>query len=108
VDRWFTKGPKLSVEVEVNGVRHGPSTISYNKYDAEWDFEFPRRIRWQLGQQVVIRVTEHSWSDRVLLEISSDESDPLAFRLLSGDVEASGQRLTFSSDFALPVVPKIE
>jgi hypothetical protein len=108
VGRWFSKGPKLSVELEVNGVRYGPSTICYNRYDPEWDYEFPRRIRWKMGDAVVIRVTEHSWSDRLVVEIASDENDPLSLRLLTGEVGAGGHWLKFESDFALPVLPRIE
>jgi hypothetical protein len=108
VGRWFSKGPKLSVELEVNGIRYGPSTICYNRYDPEWDYEFPRRIRWKMGDAIVIRVTEHSWSDRLVVEIASDENDPLSLRLLAGEVSAGGHWLKFESDFALPVLPKIE
>jgi hypothetical protein len=108
VGRWFSRGPKLSVELEVNGVRYGPSTICYNRYDPEWDYEFPRRVRWKMGDAIVIRVTEHSWSDRVMIEIASDEKDPLSLRLLTGEVSAGGHWLKFESDFALPVLPKIE
>lgn len=108
VGRWLSKGPKLSVELEVNGVRYGPSSICYNRYDPEWDYEFPRRVRWKLGEPLVIRVTEHSWSDRLLLEIASDDKDPLALRLLTGEVSVGSNWLKFESDFAVPVLPKIE
>lgn len=108
VGRWFTRGPKLSVELDVNGVRYGPSTICYNRNDPEWDFEFPRRVRWKLGDAVVVRVTDHNWSDKVVMEAGSEPGDPLALRLLTGEVHAGGHRVQFSSDFALPVLPKIE
>jgi hypothetical protein len=108
IGRWFTRGPKLSVEIEVNGVRHGPSTISYNTFHPEWEFEFPRRIRWQLGQPVVVRVKDHNWSEKVVMEVASEPNDPLAIRLLCGEVTAGGQRLLLTSDFAMPVLPRIE
>ncbi|MBL8800206.1 MAG: GTPase domain-containing protein [Planctomycetia bacterium] len=103
--RWFTRGPKLSVEVEVNGIRYGPSTIVNNSYQPEWEFEFPRRIRWKLGDPVVIRVVEHSWSEKVILELNTPENDPLALWMLSGEVATGGTRLTFSSDFSIPTLP---
>jgi hypothetical protein len=108
VSRWFSRGPKLSVELEVNGIRYGPSTISYNRYDPEWDFEFPRRVRWKLGDSVVIRVTDHNWSNKVVMEVASEADDPLALRMLNGDVNSGAYRLTFKSEFAMPVLPKIE
>src|SRR5262249_14920416 len=58
VARYFSRGPKLSVELEVNGIRYGPSTIVRNRYDPEWNYEFPRKIRWKLGEPVRIRVME--------------------------------------------------
>jgi GTPase SAR1 family protein len=106
--RWFTRGPKLSVELEVNGIRYGPSTIVYNTYQPEWEFEFPRRIRWKLGDPVVIRVVEHSWSEKVILELNPPEKDQLSMWMLSGDVTTGGTRLTFSSDFSMPTLPKID
>jgi hypothetical protein len=106
VARFFSRGPKLSVEIEVNGVRHGPSSIVYNRYDPEWNYEFPRRIRWKLGEPVHIWVTEHSWKDRVVMDVES--GDPLAIRLLTGEVNSGPNRIAFESDFAMPALPKIE
>jgi hypothetical protein len=108
IGRWFTRGPKLSVELEVNGIRYGPGPIVKNRYDPEWEFEFPRRVRWKLGEAVRIRVTDHNWKDQVVVDIASDEGDPLALRLLSGEAWSGPNRLTFESDFALPQLPKIE
>ncbi len=106
VARFFSRGPKLSVEIEVNGVRHGPSNIVYNRYDPEWNYEFPRRIRWKLGEPVHIWVTEHSWKDRVVMDVES--GDPLAIRLLCGEVNSGPNRITFESDFTMPALPRIE
>jgi hypothetical protein len=108
VARWLSRGPKLSVEVEVNGIRYGPSTIIYNRYDPTWNFEFPRPIRWKLGDPVVIRVTEHSWKNRIVAEMHSAGNDPLALRMLAGDAYSGGNRVTFESSFAMPRLPKIE
>jgi hypothetical protein len=106
--RFFSRGPKLSVELEVAGVRYGPSTIVYNRYDPEWNYEYPRRVRWKLGDPVRIRVTEHSWKDRVVLDVGSAEGDPVGLKLLTGDVWSDKNHVTFESDFALPVLPNIE
>jgi len=106
VARFFSRGPKLSVELEVNGVRYGPSSIVFNSYDPEWNYEFPRPIRWRLGDRVIVRVTEHSWKDRLVLE--ADDAEPLALRLLTGEVWIGENRLTFESDFAVPALPSIE
>lgn len=108
VARFFSRGPKLSVELEVAGVRYGPSTICKNRYDPEWNFEFPRPVRWKSGDPVHIRVTEHSWADRVVLDLSSADGEPLALQLLSGEVWAGTNCLKFESDFALPGLPPVE
>jgi hypothetical protein len=108
IARFFSLGPDLSVELEVAGVRYGPSNIVVNRYDPEWNYEFPRRIRWKLGDPVRIRVTDHDYWSRVVLDIGFDENDPLAMRFLTGEVWAGKNRLTFESDFRLPTLPKIE
>jgi len=108
IAHWFSRGPKLSVELEVAGIRYGPSNIVLNNYDPEWNYEFPRRIRWKLGDPVLIRVTEHSWKDRVVVEIASAGNDPLAIKMLGGEVSSGANRMTFASDFSLPALPKIE
>ncbi len=106
--RFLSRGPDLSVEIEVNGVRHGPSPVSKNSYEPEWNYEFPRRVRWKLGDAVVVRVTDHDWRDRVVLELCSPAGDPFALRLLSGEVRVGGNAVTFESDFILPGVPSVE
>jgi hypothetical protein len=105
--RWFTRSPRLSIELEVNGIRHGPSTIATGAAPM-WDYEFPRRIRWKLGDPILIRVRDHNWSDRLMVEIALDPNDPLVLRQLSGEVQATDVRLTFDCDFAVPVLPRIE
>jgi GTPase SAR1 family protein len=105
---FFSRGPDLSVEIEVNGVRHGPSNIVRNRYDPTWDYEFPRRITWKLGDQVRIRVFDHDYYKRSVLHLVSDESDPLAMWMLSGEVVSDNNSLTFESDFRLPDLPPAE
>lgn len=106
--RFFSRGPDLSVELEVNGVRHGPSQIVKNRYDPEWNYEFPRRLNWKLGDPICVRITDHDWKDRTMLEIFSENGDPLAIKLVSGEVWAGKSWLRFESDFTLPVLPAIE
>jgi hypothetical protein len=104
----LSRGPSLAVEVEVNGVRHGPSNIVARRYDPDWDYEFPRLIRWKMGDSVRIVVTDHYYWNRTICEITSDANDPFALRLLSGEVCSGKHRLVFESDFHMPVLPKIE
>ncbi len=108
VAAFFSRGPSLSVEIEVNGVRYGPSNFVPRAYQPQWDYEFPRRIRWKLGDSVRILVTDNYYWERRLLDISSDESDPLAIRLLNGEVNVGRNSLTFASDFTMPQMPTIE
>ncbi len=105
---WISRGLKLSVELEVAGVRHGPSTIIKNSSEPEWNFEFPRRVRWKLGDPVRILVSDHTWKDRVVVEISSPGDDALGMRLLSGDATTGANRVSFESDFVMPKLPGIE
>lgn len=106
--RTLSRGPDLSVELEVAGVRYGPSTIVRNRYDPEWEYEFPRRIRWKLGDPVRVRVSDHDYWSRVVVDIVSAEEEPLAMQLLSGELWCGANRITFASDFALPTLPQIE
>jgi hypothetical protein len=104
----LSRGTSLSVVIEVGGVRYGPSTIVKRSYEPEWNYEFPRRVRWKLGDSVRIWVTDHYFWRRQVLEVGSDEDDLLALRLLSGEVNSGPHRLTFESDFRMPTMPKIE
>ncbi len=108
VAHFFSRGPSLSVEIEVNGVRYGPSNIVARHYQPEWNYEFPRRVRWKLGDSVRIIVTDNYYWDRRVVEIASDENDQTAMRLLSGEVNSGKNSLTFASDFTMPMMPKIE
>jgi hypothetical protein len=104
----MSRGPSLAVEIEVNGVRHGPSNIVARRYDPDWNYEFPRPIHWKIGDSVRIIVTDHYYWNRKICEIASDGNDPFAMRLLSGEVSSGQQRLVFESNFNMPVLPKIE
>jgi hypothetical protein len=105
---FFSRGPDLSVEIEVNGARYGPSNIVANRYDPVWDYEFPRRIRWKLGDPVRIRVYDHDYYKRLVLDTHSEANDALAFWMLSGEVLVGDNSLTFESDFRLPELPPAE
>ncbi|HEV3118824.1 MAG TPA: hypothetical protein VGY58_17365 [Gemmataceae bacterium] len=108
IAHFFSRGPDLSVELEVGGARYGPSNIVVNSYDPEWNYEFPRRIRWKRGDPVRIRVSDHDYWDRVVVDISSSEGDPLAIGILAGDAWCGKNCITFESDFTWPALPKIE
>jgi hypothetical protein len=108
IARFFSLGPDLSVEIEVKGVRYGPSNIVKNQYTPEWEYEFPRAIRWKLGDPVKVIVTDHDWKDRAVVTIESEEGDPLAMRLLAGEIASGPNRVVFESDFRMPVLPRIE
>jgi hypothetical protein len=105
---FFSRGPSMSVEFEVNGVRYGPSTIVKRRYDPDWDYEFPMKVRWKLGDSVHIRVTDNYYWKRTVFDVPSDDDDRLALRLLSGTVHSGPNSVTFESDFAMPKLPKIE
>jgi hypothetical protein len=105
---WFSRGPSLWVDIEVNGVRYGPSNIVARNYNPEWNYEFPRRVRWKLGDIVRINVTDNYYWSRAVMRTGNPEGDPLGMLLLSGDVEVGGNRVTFESDFTMPALPKIE
>jgi hypothetical protein len=104
----ISRGPSLSVLIEVNGVRYGPSTIVARSYNPEWDYEFPRKVRWKLGQPVRIVVTDNYYWKRRIAEYNSEDDDKLAMRMLGGEIGSGEYRLTFESDFAMPKMPKIE
>jgi GTPase SAR1 family protein len=104
-------GPDLGVEIEVAGVKHGPSTVIRNTSTPIWDYTFPRPIRWKLGDPVTIRILDYDWSDSVIYTLHSRKGDPLAIRLLSGTIQPSKggrTRLVFSSDFQMPKLTRPE
>jgi hypothetical protein len=103
-----SRGTSLSVLIEVGGVRYGPSPIVKRSYEPEWNYEFPRKVRWKLGDGVRIWVTDHYFWKRKVMEVGTGDNDLLGMRLLSGEVNSGPHRLTFESDFRMPAVPKIE
>ncbi|MGE3805113.1 MAG: hypothetical protein AB7K24_10615, partial [Gemmataceae bacterium] len=104
----FSYGPDTSVELIVNGVRYGPSTIAEDSYEPVWNFEFSRPVRWKMGDTVRIQVTDHDWKNRVILDIQPEEGYPLAMWYLAGPVHVGKSELLFESDFKVPVLPAIE
>jgi hypothetical protein len=94
--------------IEVNGVRYGPSTIVPRSYEPEWNYEFPRKVRWKRGDPVRIVVTDNYYWRRQVADIRSDEKDLLAMDWLSGEIEFGGNSLVFESDFQKPRMPKVE
>jgi hypothetical protein len=105
---FFSRGPDLSVELEINGALYGPSTIVANRYDPAWDFEFPRPVRWKLGDPVRIRVYDHDYYRRLVVDIASAPDDPFALRLLNGETSLGPNSVVLETDFAVPVLPDVE
>jgi hypothetical protein len=104
----LSRGMYLSVEIEVNGVTYGPSTIVKRSAEPDWDYEFPKKIRWKTGDSVKIKVTDNYYWRRSIVEFTSADGDPLAMKMLSGTTCSGKHCITFESDFNLPVLPKIE
>ncbi len=102
----ISRGTSLSVSIEVGGVLYGPSTIVKRSYNPEWDYEFPRLVRWKLGDSVRVIVTDNYFWKRKVADTTFD--DALAILKLTGEVEASYGSVTFSSDFTMPTIPKVE
>ena len=100
----ISRGAYLSVEVEVAGVRYGPSTIVKRSYTPEWDYEFPQKLKWKLGDPVRVVVTDNYYWKRKVGDLSF-EDEPLALRNLCGDVEFNLGTVTFTCDFTMPKLP---
>jgi GTPase SAR1 family protein len=105
---YFSRGLSLSVELEVNGVPYGPSTIVKRSAEPEWNYEFPRPIRWRLGDRVRVKVIDHYYWQRTIVDVSSDNDDQVAMKMLSGSVSSGKHTLIFESDLGIPVLPKLE
>jgi GTPase SAR1 family protein len=116
VGQWMAGGaPDLAVEVEVAGVRYGPSPVAPNSRRPIWDYEFPRPIRWKYGDPIVVRILDYDWSfsgkGHGVFRFTSPKGDKLAIRMLSGIVRpAHGGKTTlvFASDFRMPALPRPE
>jgi len=105
---YLSRGLSLSVELEVNGVSYGPSTIARRTAEPEWNYEFPRPIRWKLGDSVRVKVIDNYYWRRTILNVSSEDNDPLGMRLLSGTVASGKHCVVFESDFGPPTIPPLE
>jgi GTPase SAR1 family protein len=104
-------GPDLAVEIWVAGVKYGPTPVAPNTRNPIWNYTFPRPITWKYGDPVVIRILDMDWSNTGVFRLTSAQGDPLAMRMLSGEVKpAKGgrTRLVFASDFQIPRLPKPE
>jgi GTPase SAR1 family protein len=104
-------GPDLAVEIWVAGVKYGPTPVAPNTRTPIWNYTFPRPITWKYGDPVVIRILDMDWSDSGVFRLTGAKGDPLAMRLLSGEVKpAKGGRtkLVFASDFRIPPLPRPE
>jgi GTPase SAR1 family protein len=112
VGKWWSGGaPDLSVTIEVGGKVYGPSPVIVNSHKPVWRYTFPQPIVWKLNDPISIKVTDHDWSDSVVVTLNSRPGDPLAIRLLTGTVRPSKggkTTLVFASDFKMPVLPKPE
>lgn len=102
-------GPDLSVIVEVAGVRYGPSPVVKNNLKPIWDWSFPKPVVWKLGDPVSIQITDHDWWDSPVDTYKSKSNDPLALRVFNTTIKCdNGSRLTLSTDFKVPELPKPE
>ena len=102
-------GPDLSITVEVAGVRYGPSPVVKNNLKPIWDWAFPKPVVWKLGDPVAIQITDHDWWDSPVDSFKSKPNDPLALRSFNGTIKCdSGARLTLTTDFKVPELPKPE
>ncbi len=106
VAHMISRGASLSVSIEVGGVLYGPSSIVTRSYSPEWDYEFPRRVRWKLGDSVRMIVTDNYFWKRKVVDVTFD--DDLAILKLTGETEVTYGSVTFSSDFTMPTMPKLE
>jgi hypothetical protein len=106
--RWYTRGPDLSVSIEVNGIKHGPTNILKNDYDPKWNYEFPRSVTWKPGDSVRIIVRDHDFWGRTIIDYVSSDNDKLAMRMLSGKFEHDEHAIWFESDFKMPEVPEVD
>jgi len=104
-------GPDLGVTLEVGGVTYGPSPVVANSTRPIWDYTFAQPIVWKHGDPITIRVIDYDWSASEVAVLHSRQGDPLAMRLLANTIRLAnggGTTLTFTSDFAMPSLPRPE
>ena len=102
-------GPDLGVVLWVGGVKYGPSPVIPDTLHPVWNYRFPTPVRWKYGDDVVIQLIDHDWSDSTVATLRSGD-DPLAMRVLSGTVRPSRSKglasIEFRSDFRMPRLPR--
>lgn len=103
---WASRGVCPAVTVEVAGITYGPSPIVRNNYTPEWDFEFPRKIRWKNGNTVRVIVTDHYFWKRTIAEMSFD--GPTAMQHLGDLIDFKNGSVRFESDFKMPLLPRVD
>jgi GTPase SAR1 family protein len=112
VGKYFAGGaPDLGVVIEVAGTVYGPSSVIRDSYHPIWDYTFPRRITWKLGDPITVRIIDYDWSATEVYELHSPEGDPLAMKILSGTIKpgkGGKTSLVFSSDFSVPTLTRPE
>lgn len=101
--------PDLGVVVWVGGEKYGPSPVIPNSTEPVWNYTFPKPVRWKIGDDVVIQLVDHDWSDSIVATLRSGD-DPFAMRVLTGIVRPSRTKglvtIEFKSDFELPRLPR--
>ncbi len=102
----LSTGVKLSVKLEVGGETYGPSAIGPGGYYPEWNWEFPRRVRWKPGDAIRILVTDHYLWKRSVSDTTIDEAGSI--RRLDDSVEIDKGTLNFDTDFPLPRLPRVD
>jgi len=103
---WASRGVSAAVTLEVGGIRYGPSPIVQNNYAPQWDFTFPRKIRWKSGDRVRVIITDHYLWKRTLVDRTFEE--PIALRQLSDLLDLKNCSLRFESDFTMPSLPRAD
>jgi hypothetical protein len=103
---WASRGVCPVVTIEVAGIPYGPSPIVRNNYTPQWDFEFPRKIRWKNGDTVRVIVTDHYFWKRTIADLRFD--GPTAMQQLSDLVDFKNGSVRFESDFKMPTLPRAD
>jgi hypothetical protein len=101
---FFNFGVSLAVKLEVGDETYGPSTIEKSKYDPEWGYTFPRRIKWKPGDSIRVIVTDHYSSTRTVSDVTFDGQSAIIELNDSTDVEKG--TLNFDTDFPFPKLPR--
>jgi len=103
---WASRGVSAAVSLEIGGIRYGPSPIIQNNYAPQWDFTFPRKVRWKSGDRVRVIITDHYFWKRTLVDRTFE--DPLALQHLCDLLDFKKCSLRFESDFTMPSLPRAD